>query len=358
MQPSAATVIVADDLTGSADAALPFWRAGLRARVVFQPAAAWPANPGVLSICTHSRAATEEQAAAIVSAIATQLPADVRIFKKIDSTLRGWIGAECRALLAARPALTPVFAPAYPTKGRTLGADGIYRVHGTPLSETEFAPEITGLDPDSRLAGFLSRHFGPHASRVRVLHAATAAELNAAASAIHEPTLWIGSPGLAIALAGPRSLPGVPTPAPAELPPAPIVVAAGSRRSVTQQQLQELRAAITPDEPCGPLVLRITDETYNPTRALTLADDLGRRAAAAVQRLSATGNVGLILTGGDIAAATCAHLGIASAEIVGEVEDGLPVLRAGRYVFVTKAGGFGDKHSLVRAYARLLPFLA
>jgi uncharacterized protein YgbK (DUF1537 family) len=358
MAPTPPTFIVADDLTGSADSALPFWRAGLRASILFEPNAPWPRNEGVLSLCTHSRAKSESEAHAVVSAIARHIPAGARVFKKIDSTLRGWIGSESLALHAAMPERTLVFAPAYPTKGRTLGADGVYRVHGAPLSETEFAPEITGLDPDSRLTGFLRRHFGQHARRVRVVSAENPVELSAAVNEIPEPALWVGSPGLGIALAGRGSLPGAPTPVPPALPAARIVVAAGSRRSLTRQQAQALEAAVRPHADATLTLLRIPEQAFDPHRALVLAADLGKRAGDAAHALAAKGPVGLILTGGDIAAATCAHLGITGAEIVGEVEDGLPVLRAGHFVFVTKAGGFGSELSLVRAYVRLSSFLA
>ncbi len=351
------TFIVADDLTGSADSALPFWRAGQRVTVVFDALAAWPENPGVLSLCTHTRAMTEPAARDTLARIAPRLPASARLFKKIDSTLRGWIGAESSALLAAHPHRTPVFAPAYPTKGRTLGADGIYRVHGAPLAGTEFAPEIAGLDADSRLGGFLSRHFGPLASRVSVVPATTPDDLAAAVAQSKEPALWIGSPGLGIALAGPRSLPSAAARPPAQLAAAPIVVGAGSRRTLTQQQVAELAHAVVPSSHGRLRLLRIADAAYDPAQSAALADDLGSRVATAAQALG-TDPCGLILTGGDIAAATCRQLGITSAQIVGEVEDGLPVLRAGRFVLVTKAGGFGDPLSLVRAYARLAAFLS
>lgn len=342
--------IVADDLTGSADAALPFWRAGRRCHLVFDPAAAWPAHPGVLSVCTHSRAMDEAAARAAVAAVAARLPRDAAVLKKIDSTLRGWIGAESSALLDALPGRRAVLAPCYPTKGRTLAADGIYRVHGVPLAATEFAAEIAGLPADSTLPAFVARHFGPRAASVTVLPASTDVEFAAAVAGVTTPGLWIGSPGLSIALAGPASRPAPAALPPASLAAAPIVVAAGSRRSLTARQVDRLTAAVR-SAPAQPLrLLRVEESAYVPEKSADFADDLGRRAAAAARQHRAAG---LILTGGDIAAATCRHLGITGAEIVDEIEDGLPVLRAGPWLLVTKAGGFGDEFSLVRAYAKL-----
>lgn len=342
--------IVADDLTGSADSALPFWRAGRRCHVVFDPASAWPPNPGVLSVCTHSRAMDEAAARAAVAATAARLPGDATVFKKIDSTLRGWIGAESCALLSALPGRRPVLAPCYPSKGRTLAADGVYRVAGTPLAATEFAAEIAGLPADSTLPAFVARHFGPRAADVAVIPASHDADFAAAVAAVTPPVLWIGSPGLAIALAGPGSRPTPATRPPPSLPAAAIVVAAGSRRSLTARQVATLAATVVPGSLHPLRLLRIGEPDYDPAKSPLLADALGRRAAEAALRHGARG---LILTGGDIAAATCRHLGITGAEIIDEVEDGLPVLRSGRWLLVTKAGGFGDEFSLVRAYAKL-----
>ena len=63
---------------------------------------------------------------------------------------------------------------------------------------------------------------------------------------------------------------------------------------------------------------------------------------------------GLILTGGDIAYQTCIQLGINTLEIVGEIEEGIPLSKviegphAGMLI-VTKAGAFGGKQSLHKA---------
>jgi len=347
MTTSAPIWILADDLTGAADSALPFWRAGRRATIVLNPEIRWPANDGVVSICTHTRAMSELEARAMLMSLAPRLPRSGIIFKKIDSTLRGWIGAECRPLLAAFPDRRAYFAPAYPSKGRILGPDGIYRVYGVPLAQTEFAAETVGLPADSALGGFIAHHFESEAARVQVLPAETNEGFRAAVAAQTDPALWIGSPGLAIALAGAGSVPPPAGTPPAHLQATRVVVAVGSRRTLTRQQTEALECALVDATTQGGALIRAPDGPYDPTRAAAVADELGRRAAAAAARLGACG---LILTGGDIAAATCRQLGIETAQIIGEVEDGLPVLRAGPHLIVTKAGGFGDERSLIRAY--------
>jgi uncharacterized protein YgbK (DUF1537 family) len=344
--------IVADDLTGAADAALPFWRAGRRAVVVLNPQAAWPAGADVTAICADTRAMSEGEAARVVAAGAARRPAAAGWFKKIDSTLRGWVGAETRAMRQAQPGRRCVFAPSYPSRGRTWEADGVYRVHGVPLADTEFADEVVGLSGDSRLGAFLRRHFGREISEL--VRASTDAALEAAVASARGPALWVGSSGLALALAGPGARPPALPDAPTRLQALPVIVAVGSRRALAERQVKRLQAALSKSDAAADGVLRVSATAYDPSQALALADELGRRAAAAATR---RGGGGLILTGGDIATATLRHLGATAAEVVGEVEDGLPVLRVGSFHVVTKAGGFGDEFSLVRAYQRLSEFL-
>lgn len=346
------TFIIADDLTGAADAALPFWRAGQRAVVMVDPSGPWPAAAGVVAICTHSRALSERSAARVVAAVAARLPVGARWFKKIDSTLRGWVGAETRALQAAQPGRTVIFAPSYPSCGRTWEADGSYQVGGLPLAETEFAADVTGLAGDSSLHRFLQRHFGeviPDCVRAR-----SATELEEVVASHREPVLWVGSSGLAVAMAGPATRPPPLREVPDRLKASRIVVAAGSRRGVTARQVARLRQALGGEGVRAAGVMGVPDEPFDATQALAKADELGQRAAAAARMC---GPCGLILTGGDIAAATLRHLGATVAEVEGEVEEGLPVLRAGDFLVVTKAGGFGDEFSLVRAYQRLSELL-
>lgn len=62
---------------------------------------------------------------------------------------------------------------------------------------------------------------------------------------------------------------------------------------------------------------------------------------------------GLVLTGGDTAKAICSELGVNEMELHSEVEAGLPFgrIRSGENDFwaITKAGGFGNEDSLVKA---------
>jgi uncharacterized protein YgbK (DUF1537 family) len=67
---------------------------------------------------------------------------------------------------------------------------------------------------------------------------------------------------------------------------------------------------------------------------------------------------GLILTGGETARAVLTTAGVQAIRVRGEVEPGVPMgttLGAISLPIVTKAGAFGDDHTLIRALAALRP---
>ncbi|MFC5452903.1 four-carbon acid sugar kinase family protein [Paenibacillus aestuarii] len=81
-----------------------------------------------------------------------------------------------------------------------------------------------------------------------------------------------------------------------------------------------------------------------------IANLLGEIASDLMQR---TALQGVILTGGDTAKAVCRHLGVPSIQLVRELEPGIPLGLMVKEVpvqVVTKAGAFGNEHSL--SYAK------
>jgi uncharacterized protein YgbK (DUF1537 family) len=65
---------------------------------------------------------------------------------------------------------------------------------------------------------------------------------------------------------------------------------------------------------------------------------------------------GIVATGGDTANALCSALGAQALEILGEVEAGIPVMRAlgeRSLPLVTKAGGFGSPAALADALVKV-----
>jgi len=133
-----ALTIVADDLSGAADCAVVCAARGLSAVVALKPGER-PRTADVWSVDGDTRAMTAEAAAATTEAIADACGAGL-LFKKLDSTLRGHVGAELAAILRARRRVRPdtvaILAPAFPALGRTT-VGGRQRLHGEPLEASE-----------------------------------------------------------------------------------------------------------------------------------------------------------------------------------------------------------------------------
>jgi len=136
--------VIADDLTGAADTGVQFAASG--EPVYLMPAATlslkrpWMATASGISVYTASRDLSPPAAAERVRLVAQTLlgPHPRWIYKKIDSCLRGNLGAEVDALLDVLGFEAALVAPALPAQGRTT-IGGIHRVYGTPLAQTQFA---------------------------------------------------------------------------------------------------------------------------------------------------------------------------------------------------------------------------
>jgi D-threonate/D-erythronate kinase len=150
-------LILADDLTGANDVGAQFAKRGIRSVVLVEPeVSGFPNGYEVVVVNTESRHAGARAAAERVRRIAELgLRAGAQyFFKKTDSTLRGNIGAELKALMEALGEETIPFVPAFPETGRTTRG-GIHFVHGIPIAETEFARDPLSPVTASRVAEVL-----------------------------------------------------------------------------------------------------------------------------------------------------------------------------------------------------------
>jgi len=128
--------VIADDLTGAGDTGVQFAKVGLVTRVLFGE---WGAqdvkDSDILVLNTDSRFLKPKDAAEVVTSV-TQALRNVGVvpfFKKVDSTLRGPIGAEIDALMDAQGLSYAVVCPAFPANGRSL-VGGYLLVDGQPVS--------------------------------------------------------------------------------------------------------------------------------------------------------------------------------------------------------------------------------
>lgn len=221
--------IVADDLTGAADSAVQFARAGWLARLALGDGAPAAAREGsVVALVTDARA-LDDEAAAAASASAVRVLAGSgtdRVLVKIDSTMRGSVAAQVRGALAAwrerHPSAMAVVAPAYPALGRTV-IGGRLLVDGVGVDETavgrdpvtpvgtaemsELLPGSTGTVVDGAdgpgLAGRLAA-LGDAGADVVVVDTATDDDLVVVAEAVDllgARAVPAGSAGLAVPMA-------------------------------------------------------------------------------------------------------------------------------------------------------------
>src|SRR6266850_2265395 len=295
---------VADDLTGACDTGALFAARGP------VPVTVWP-DPALRApvsvVDTESRALDPADAARRVSNVARSV-ARTRIFKKIDSTLRGPIGAELDALLRATSAHGALVCPALPSEHRVV-VERVLTVGAVPVADAE-----TDADLDALVEAVLE---------------------------LDSPPLLVGAAGLALALARRLGLASARVDPPAG---ERWLIVAGSQHPATRRQVEAAREAgltvfSTPDAP--------------------QADRAGAVSALAAQvraRLDA-GPVDVVLvTGGETLVALYHALGAERLDLEGAPRPGLALgrLRApGRepLAVVTKAGGFGEPDlfvSLVR----------
>lgn len=137
--------IIADDLTGANDSGVQFANKGLRSTVIFDinDEEMNTDESDVVIFDTDSRGISQEDAYKRVyqtTEIVNKYPPLKYLYKKIDSTLRGNIGAEIDAILDVVPKDFAIIAPAYPIIGRTT-INGEHLLHGKPINQTEIAKD-------------------------------------------------------------------------------------------------------------------------------------------------------------------------------------------------------------------------
>ncbi len=449
-KPTDKILVIADDLTGSGDTAVQYAKRGSTAVIHLDATEqfVWQQHVNVHVVNTHSRSLPPEAAATRVRASVDTVDWSqfTHVYKKIDSTFRGNIGAEMDALLDAGGFDCAILTPAYPQQKRIVEG-GYLLVDGRLLEDTpavddpvhpvrsSYLPELLKEQSQAQIirvdvkemrrhADDADAHFDQHVADflnrltpVRadadnrklcyLFDAATEGDLQYIAAAVHAANrhvLWIGSAGLAGALAscthsGNRSIrrsafadePLQQTVASgADI--LDVLVVAGSMHPIARKQaayLRELGFGWLELDPvqlaCGHMPLSEAQlRSWAASRrsggfVLTTAHtaavrhklaqlcqrkrwtsvQAGERIAASLGKLTAALTVkwnlsGLVLTGGDISYATMKALDIHALEVIGEVEEGLPHSRpveknGSHLTIVTKAGGFGNEQTLGRA---------
>jgi D-threonate/D-erythronate kinase len=391
--------VLADDLSGALETGAAFrahgWRAVLPLRECEIPAGALR----VLSSETRNRQADEAEAAVRAILTREKSAGASLLFKKIDSTLRGPIGAELAAVRAVLAPKRIVLCPANPIAGRTI-RDGIVRIHGVPLLGTDFRTDpywpaksssaadilraqgvadlgFVGLKEiragTDTAAGAMMKAFESGAGVV-VADAELQSDLGLIAQASRQAgaDLASGSGGFAEAVAALSGKDAIATRPAFPVRFASMVVIAGSRSAMTDRQLKA--AAKT-----GKLkIIEASPRDFDAKRlAATIRDELATRHVALVKFGAPAGTPAspadiiacveraadvlarevrpqiYFLTGGETAWTVCRALSGVSLEILAEAEPGVvfaSLQREGgdpQFVF-TKPGGFGRENLLAR----------
>ena len=333
--------VLADDLTSAADGAAPFVARGLTASIgrgqLPRQAAA------VVAVDSGSRSATSSQASERVARLTDRLASRAVLYKTVDSTLRGHIAEELEACFAVSGRKSMVFAPAFPQAGRTT-VGGIQLVDGIPVSQSPYGQDPVHPARHSALADLVPKRI----RNVTLLDALTQEELDSQIASIEEPesVLWVGSPGMAVALAR-RFVPQKTLPPSIDGISNDVLVVIGSANLRSHLQADQLQQA------GGVMLLRGPR-----TREQDPAAVLRRIAQDAAGQLQDPRFGALVATGGDTMEAILDLLHVREFEILQELDPGFPLGRAwlgdGRSLLLAmKAGGFGGDDALQRAVMRI-----
>lgn len=340
-----AVALIADDLSGALDSTAPFAARGFSCAVAVSPGdveRALDDGASVVAVNTASRHLPAAEAAVIVDAVARRLreAAPEMVFKKVDSRLKGNVGVETQAVMAAMGRSRILVAPAVPELGRWVKA-GCVLGRGVP-EPLEIRSRFAGLEveiPEIAYAGDL-----------------TGVARRACASG--GDTLFVGARSLAAALARIRG--GAACTVFSCERPAAVVV--GSRDPITLAQVESLRRAAPAlhvvEAPGG----HVGEAAHHGALTLFQASSgrpgegeeiVAERFGAGVAAALAGSDVRTVLaTGGDTALALMRALGVKVVHPRGEVLPGMPWSRIsvpghGDICLVTKSGGFGTPTALV-----------
>ena len=399
-------VVIADDLSGAADCASAFVRAGRETLVVLDRETAHGSDgqsSAVIAIDADTRRLPPSQAAAIHAELVQRYwTPEQLLYKKIDSTLRGNFVQELAAIIDV--AGLAIVAPAFPHAGR-LTSRGRQYVNAVPLEETEIWRN-EGMTGAADIPAMLNRH-GIHAVSIDIetirlgpaylravleQHAADGVQavvldverdqdlqnIARASLDLTVPRFWVGSAGLSTHLSAMLPVAGTPSAAPALSVAGAILTVVGSLSSVSKEQVEhlfdhadlnriEVPVAVLREGRSHPLWPEIhraiedallanrdtllligKEETVVMEEGLQLCEALAETIAPLARHIGA-----IISTGGETARALLSAMGSHGLYLIGEVESGVPLsVAAGIHAIpvITKAGAFGSRETLLRCY--------
>jgi uncharacterized protein YgbK (DUF1537 family) len=215
--------IVADDLTGAADASVAFVGSASQVVVLVDPLSDVPeGSPQVVAVNTDVRALPRSEVEGVLQRIFDRIPPGDDLLFKIDSTLRGPVDLMINAVRRARPGHGIMIVPALPRLARiTIG--GRHLVDGKRLLgsdawcvETEAPPDLISevVGPGvhiplsvvrGQVAEFVAEiERAADAGEPVIVDAVRDTDLDAVVAAVNRarsPQVLVGSAGIAAAVA-------------------------------------------------------------------------------------------------------------------------------------------------------------
>ena len=349
-------VILADDLTGALDSGVEFANAGFRVIAATHPGAideALAKQPDILVVNSASREGSAAAARALHAAFRERFDAYFpdRIFKKVDSRLKGNIVHELNGLIGDSGAVDMLCSSAIPEMGRVC-VDGHLRGEGidAPIAVAE------------RLAG-------THGV-VTVPDCRAPEDLAAAVASGGTGRLLVGARGLAHAVARQMASNGAERVLRPNLS-GPLFAFIGSRDPITLAQVEQLVANSGLryhhlNVPNGRLSEAVSRIDGNALMQLTQGESEEDRALVGQRFVELSAHFvkqkqhdSILACGGETAQGLLEALGIGSLEIRGELYPGVPVSSASfdRWTFslITKSGGFGEADLLANLFRLTTP---
>jgi D-threonate/D-erythronate kinase len=354
--------LLADDLTGALDSAAAF------ASPAEPVAVCWRGEvplSGAIALDSRSREASAEEARAAVAKVARPLWAagGCLAFKKVDSLLRGQEVAELSSILGLLKPTSCLIAPAFPAQRRLTraGRQGVLSGKGWQPVAVDLAAEFARAGHDVTLV----RAGAPVPPRISLWDVESDVDLDAivAAAAGLEGMLWVGSGGLAAALA--RAM-GVSRAVEANALARPVLGLIGSEHAVIREQLARLGAQHSVVAMSGAEDAAIAERLANEGVAFASVDiptGTSRRDAATMIEARFAGLLAmlnrpgtLVAAGGETLRGICDALEADRLDVIGEISPGVPrsILRGGRWdglAVVSKSGGFGGPDLLKQLVA-------
>lgn len=405
-------LILADDFTGALDTGVQFAARGASTTVVTDPnfdfSKADPTTQVLVMDAETRHLPPREAYRVIYRAVQNALSSGVSyIYKKTDSALRGNVGSELSAAMAAAGVDRLPFIPAFPKTGRVTRR-GIHYIQGVPVAESVFGQDPFESVRFSDVRQILAQQADVPAvlwdemeedqTGIAIFDAETDEDLRRIGQQLGKDHLHLsaGCAGFAAVLADLLQLRGKKPPVPSLY--APFFVVCGSVNLVTRRQLDQAERSgfrhfcLTPAQKLHPEWVQSESCTQEIRRWLEAArqdqfcildtnDPEGSQATLGVsrengwtmqdvrvristtlgtvmERLLSAGLEGTLLcTGGDTLLALMRAVGVTQLTPVRELFAGVVlsnfVYQGKPYSIISKSGGFGEPDLLCQLAAQI-----